>query len=198
MSYNDQLIMTGEINDVGSAIMVNVDNSYRTGVEVTGAIKLTPVFNWKWNVTLSENKIKAFTEYVDDWDNGGQIENNLGRTDLAFSPGLTANSMVEFKKGGFTGSFISRYVGDQYIDNTSNNERKLDAYFVSDVKMGYKFNTALIKNVSLDLLINNIFNAEYETNAWVYSYYFDAGRHAMDGYFPQAGTNFLVGLTLSF
>ncbi|MBE9467635.1 MAG: TonB-dependent receptor [Bacteroidetes bacterium] len=201
MDYKDQLVLTGDINDVGSAIMANVDKSYRTGVELSAGLKFTDNLRWDLNTTLSKNKIKNFTQYVDNWDNWKTKEqdiSNLGETDLAFSPNIIANSLITYNIKNLSVKFISNYVGKQYIDNTASDERKLDAYFINNIKIDYGFKTKLIKNINLSLMVNNIFNCEYETNAWVYQYTFEGERRALDGYFPQAGINFLAGLTLKF
>jgi len=201
MNYKDQLVLTGEINDVGGAVMVNVDKSYRRGVELSAATKLTKEFSWNANLSLSDNKIKNFVEHVDNWDNwetGEQTINDLGTTDLAFSPNVTANSILSYDKSGFGIQFISQYVGKQYIDNSANDDRSLDAYTVSNMNFSYEFKPKFAESLKFNLLVNNVFNAEYETNAWVYSYIYGGERFAMDGYFPQAGTNFMAGVSLRF
>ena len=199
MSYKNQLILTGEINDVGSAIMTNVDDSYRAGVEVVAGVKVLPNLTWDVNVTLSQNKIQNFTEYVDSWDNGGQESFELGSTNIAFSPNVVANSTISYAPiNNFKISLLSQYVGDQFIDNSSSEDRKLDAYFVNNIKISYSVKPSFIDEIKFNLLVNNLFNEEYETNAWVYSYIYDGQRWAMDGYFPQAGTNFLLGIDIRF
>jgi len=197
MFYDNQLITTGEINDVGASIMVNVKDSYRAGLELQAGWKVSPDLSWNMNATFSSNKIKDFTEYVDDWDTGGQDDHELGKTDLSFSPDLVAGSKIEFTPGSaFTVSLLSSYVGKQYIDNTSSDDRKLDAYFVNNLKFDYKVKQKLVKEMKVNLQVNNLFNAEYETNAWVYSYIYGGERFKMDGYFPQAGIHFFVGLDI--
>ena len=199
MRYKDQLILTGEINDVGSPIMVNADDSYRTGIELSGGLKISNSLKWDLNATFSRNKVKNFTEYVDNWDTGGQVADELGKTDLAFSPQVVINSQISFhpiRSLGF--SLLSNYAGDQYIDNTSNADRKLDAWFVNNLKIDYQLKNTLFRDVKLHLLVNNIFDTEYESNAWVYPYIYGGQRYKMDGYYPQAGINFLAGLTVQF
>jgi len=199
MRYNDQLIQTGEINDVGSPIMVNADDSYRTGIELSGGLKISRSLNWDIHATFSRNKIKNFTEYVDNWDSGNQDAFGLGKTDLAFSPETIVNSQISFKPHkSLSISMLSNYVGDQHIDNSSNDDRKLDSWFVSNLKVDYQLKNALFEEVKLHLLVNNLFNEEYESNAWVYSYIYGGERYRMDGYFPQAGIHFLTGITVRF
>ncbi|PCH70950.1 MAG: TonB-dependent receptor [Bacteroidales bacterium] len=198
MDYKDQLVVTGGVNDVGSALMMNVDKSYRRGIELSAATNITKSISWKGNLSLSENKIKNFTEGVENWDEGGNTLFDLGKSNIAFSPNVTANSVFSYNKSGFGVQLISQYVGKQYIDNSSNNDRSLDAYTVSNMNFSYEFKPKFAESLRFNVLVNNMFNAEYESNAWVYSYITGGERFAMDGYFPQAGTNILAGVTVRF
>jgi iron complex outermembrane receptor protein len=199
MVYKNQLILTGEINDVGSAIMVNVDDSYRAGIEIVAGMKILPNLTWDVNSTISQNKILNFTEYVDNWDTWGQEAFELGTTDIAFSPKVIANSNIIYKPvTNLEINLISQYVGKQYIDNSSNEDKKLDAYFVSCLKVSYSIHPVLFREICFNLLVSNLFNEEYESNAWIYSYIYEGTRYKMDGYFPQAGTNFMVGIDVKF
>lgn len=198
MSYRDQLVLTGEINDVGAAVMTNVPVSYRTGTELSASYIISKKLKASANLTLSSNKIKEFTEFVDDWDNwGAQIENKIGKTDLAFSPSTVAGASVEwsfFK--GFGLNLNGKYVSRQFIDNTASEERSLDPYFVTNLRLNWTIEPDFMRGLEVNLNINNLFNTEYETNAWVYRYYYDGSYGKYDGYFPQAGINFMAGLTL--
>lgn len=199
MSYKNQLILTGEINDVGSAIMSNVDDSYRAGIELLAGFKLAPALNWEVNATLSRNKILNFAEYVDNWDTWGQEVYMLGTTDIAFSPNVVANSILRYNPmKGLQLILSSQYVGKQYIDNSSSQDRSLDAYLVNNLLISYSLLPDFAREVEFTLLVNNLFNEEYETNAWVYSYLLGGERYKMDGYFPQAGTHFLLGINIRF
>jgi len=199
MRYKNQLILTGQINDIGSAIMTNADKSYRAGIELMGGLRLLKIFSWDINATFSRNKILDFTEYVENWDTGNLNENRIGKTDISFSPDIIANSKLTCKlPGNFDVSFLSTYVSSQFIDNTSNDNRKLDSYFVNNLRFDYLLKQKLFKEVRLHLLINNVFDEKYENNAWVYSYVYNQHRYKMDGYFPQAGTNFLFSLNIGF
>ncbi len=199
MNYKDQLVLTGEINDVGGVIMLNVDKSYRAGLELQTGWKISRNLQWNANATFSKNKIKDFIEYVDDWDTGRQQVFELGTTDLAFSPNFIGNSQLLFTPAkNFSISLISNYVGKQYIDNTSNNNRVLDAYFLNNLKVDYNIKTGFFDEIVLHCMVNNLFNEKYESNAWVYSYYLGGERYKQDGYFTQAGTNFLVGIDFKF
>jgi len=177
--------------------MTNVDKSYRTGLEVSFGFKPIKRVDFNINATLSENKIYGFEEYVDNWDTWGQDSKNLGTTDLSFSPNLVANGnlSVEIIKD-FKAEIILKYVSRQYIDNTSNIDRSIDPYFVNDIKLSYSFKTKLIKEINFNLLVNNILNHEYESNAWVYKYILGGQEYVMDGYFPQAGINIIGGLSV--
>ena len=199
MDYKDQLVLTGEINDVGDAIMTNVSESYRSGIEIILGAKYSDIIEWQGNITLSQNKIIDYIDYIDDWDDGIQNTSNFSETDLSFSPKIIAKSELTYhpiKKLDI--SLISNYVGEQFIDNTANSKRMLDAYFVNNLRFGYKFSGNTFKNISIHLLVNNLLDTEYETNAWVYRYILGEKEYKMDGYFPQAGRHFMAGITLEF
>ncbi|MBE9481406.1 MAG: TonB-dependent receptor [Bacteroidetes bacterium] len=200
MNYKDQLILTGEINKVGDPIMTNVPKSYRAGIELAVGTKILQNLKWDINATFSRNKIKDFTAYIDNWSPPyKQITEDSGETYLSFSPDIIAGSIISYKPiNNLNISFISKYVSRQYIDNTSNKYRSLDPYFVNNLIINYSFKTRFIKEIGFQLMINNIFNEKYETNAWVYRYYYEDKEYMMDGYFPQAGINFLAGINLRF
>ncbi|MEI6276032.1 MAG: TonB-dependent receptor [Prolixibacteraceae bacterium] len=200
MRYLDQLILTGRINDVGSAIMTNVPKSYRMGVEFTGKLALLKNLTWEHHVTLSTNKIKDFVEYVDDWDNwGDQFTHDLGKTDIAFSPSLVAGSNLSWQAHQqLTINFQSNYVSRQYLDNTSSTDRSLNAYFVNNLKFDYTLPQKLVKRWTFYATINNLLNEKYESNGWVYSYYSEGTRQKEDGLFPQAGISYLLGMSIEF
>ena len=203
MNYKDQLVLTGEINDVGGAIMVNVPNSYHRGIELSMEIILTKFLNWSGNLTLSRNKIKHFTEYVDnanawfDEEQPLQVSKYLGKTDISFSPEITGASVLSIEPvKKLRISLSGKYVGRQYIDNTSSHDRSLDPYFVNNLFLNYSMKFKSIKEIKFRLLVNNVFNKKYETNAWVWRYYLGNEYYEMDGYFPQAGINIQAGLSL--
>ena len=206
MNYKNQLILTGEINDVGTAIVTNTPHSFRRGIELAMATRLFSFVNWNANLTLSQNKINNFTEYVDNWNywddpknNPLQIKHNLGQTDISFSPAIIASNLLTFSISKHLKlDLISKYVGRQYIDNTSSIQRSLDPYFINDIFIRTEFKAKYIKKINLSIKINNILNEKYETNAWVYSYYYNNKRKEIDGYFPQATRNFLINLRLYF
>ncbi|MDR1556509.1 MAG: TonB-dependent receptor plug domain-containing protein [Tannerellaceae bacterium] len=198
MDYTNQLILSGKISEIGEALTTNIKDSYRAGIELTAGARITSWLKWSGNLTLSRNKIKGFTEYIDNWDTGGQDALYLGTTDIAFSPNVIANSTFDLQWKGFSLSFLSQHVGRQYIDNTSSAGRSIDPYFVSNLRVGYVFRPVFMKEVGIDLTVNNLFNETYETGGWVYSYIAGGGRLKDDGYFTQAGTHAMARISLKF
>ena len=202
MDYDNQLILTGKISEIGEQLTSNIKDSYRMGAELSGGVKVASWLDWNGHLTLSSNKIRNFTEYVDtydaNWNDLPQTSKNLGTTDIAFSPNLTFGSTFAFHWRGFSAAFMSSYVGRQYLDNTSSRQRSLDPYFVNDLRIGYTFRPRFMKEIGLDLNIRNLFNEMYETNGWTYSYILDGKRMTDSGYFAQAGTNMMARVTLKF
>jgi iron complex outermembrane receptor protein len=199
MLYNNQLVLTGAINETGDAIMTNVKDSYRKGLEISAGAKPLKWMELSGCITLSKNKIKDFTEYVDDWDNGGQQSKYLGTTDLSFSPNLIWNGRVKVTPfQNFNIEALVRHVGDQYTDNTSSSARKLDAYTVTDLLFSYKILPHFAKYLTVNFMINNVLDADYISNAWVYRFYYNGVESALDGNFPQAFRNYMIGFNLRF
>ena len=207
MKYRDQLVLTGEINNVGDPIMVNAPESYRAGVEFMGRAIITDFLSWNANLTLSRNKITDFTVYVDNWsywddpeNQPYQVEKHLESTDISFSPSITGSNTFTFSFfDGFNINLISKYVSKQYLDNSSDERFVLDPYFVTDVRLDYVLKSKKIfKEIGFNLNINNIFNEQYETNAWIYRYYYEGEEGYMDGFFPQAGTHIMGGVSFKF
>ena len=199
MHYKDQLVLTGEINDVGAPVMINVPSSYRAGIEVAAKVMLIGNLKWESSVTLSRNKIKSFTEYIDNWDTWGQITLNHSNTDLAYSPAAIASGSLSWQATNrLTVSLIRKFVGKQYIDNTQNADRQLNSYFADNLLVKYLIHPGFCKEIGFSLMINNLFNQEYESNAWVYRYYYENTMQKLDGYFPQAGINFMAGANVKF
>jgi iron complex outermembrane receptor protein len=199
MNYTDQLILTGQVNDVGSYTRQNVDKSSRSGVEIVADYQFNQKFSWSANATFSQNKIIDFTEYLDDYDNGGQVETNYGKTDIAFSPSVIAANTFSFRPAtGFSINLLSKYVGEQFLDNTSTDTRKLDAYFVNDLQLVYNFSYKFFKNIEINLIVNNILSEEFESNGYTFGYIAGGETTRQNYFYPQAGRNFLVGLKLNF
>lgn len=206
MDYKNQLVLTGKINNVGSAIRTNVAKSFRTGVELSAALRVTSWFKWNINLTYSQNKVKNFTEYVDNWNYWNDPDNqplqykkSLGTTDISFSPNVVGSSIMAFNLiKNLNINLVSNYVGQQYIDNTSSKQRSLDPYFINNVRLNYSWTPGFVKSVDFILNLNNIFNTGYETNAWVYRYVYGEEEYEMNGYFPQAGFNIMGGMVVKF
>ena len=204
MKYKDQLVLTGKINDVGAYTRTNISKSYRAGLELQGAVKINSELNASTNLALSKNKVQGFSEFIDDYDNGGQKVISYKSTDIAFSPtivgGVTLNFIPVEK---FEVSLLSKYVSDQYLDNTQNNSRKLDAFFVQDLRMIYTIKknpagTRWLKELSITGQLNNILGKEYEPNGYTYNYIYGGELLVNNYYFPMAGRNFMIGFNVSF
>lgn len=199
MDYINQLVMTGEINNVGAVIMSNVAKSYRFGIESAFGLNLGRKINIQANLTLSRNKINDYTEYVDDWDTGLQQENYLGKTSISFSPEIVGSGIMEYTPYKNIHLFLNaKYVGKQYIDNSSSHERMLNPYFVSNFRIDYDLPLKLLKRTTLSFQVLNLFNEQYESNAWVYRYLYGGKEYAMDGYFPQAGRHYMCSINIQF
>jgi iron complex outermembrane receptor protein len=204
MNYKDQLILTGKLSEIGEALTSNIPESYRAGIELTAGVKITNWLNWDGNLTVSQNKILNFTEegidvYDADWNWLDSRNNVLGTTNIAYSPNVIANSLFSCKFNAFTLGLHSNYVGKQYIDNTSDSERSIDAYFVNNLNVGYELSLKKMKAVQFNVLVNNLFNTQYITNGWTWYSYYMAGERKNDlRFFPQAGINFLASVTLKF
>lgn len=197
MLYKNQLILTGQINDVGAYTRVNVPNSYRAGVELQGKANLSSWINAAANLTLSKNKIKNADEYLDDYDNGGQILINHKNTDISFSPSVISGATVNLlplKNGEI--SLLSKYVSRQYLDNTGDISRSLRRYFVEDVRFTYTIKNKWFNECSLIASIYNVFNKKYEANGYTFSYVYSGKTTTENYYFPMAGTNFMVGINI--
>ena len=199
MYYQNQLVLTGKINDVGAYTRTNIPKSYRTGIELQGKTKITNWVNLAANITFSENKINDFTEYLDDYDNGGQQTKFYSKTDISFSPSVVAGGSINFiplKNGEI--SLISKYVGRQYLDNTAQKSRSLNSYYLQDIKLSYLIENKIFKETNIILQLNNVFNKKYEPNGYSFSYIYGGELTTENFYFPMAGFNFMVGVNLKF
>ena len=200
MGYKDQLVLTGELNDVGAPMRANSGDSYRAGIEVDATIKLSDKWFLQPNITLSQNKNKDFYFTRDG------VLQNLGETNIAFSPDIIAANRLTFMPiKNLQMSLLSKFVGEQFMGNIDSELSKLDSYFVNDLNVSYEIKPdKIFKSIMISALVNNIFNLKYESNGFFYTYDDDYSnppaiitREGV-GYYPQAGTNFLVGLTLKF
>jgi iron complex outermembrane receptor protein len=198
MYYRDQLVNTGKMNDVGYALMENVPDSYRTGIELTFGVRPVKTLQINGNMAFSRNKIKNYVAYVDATTTDGaplpQREERLGTTDLAFSPEWVgaADVLYEIWKGLSVG-LTAKYVGKQYYDNTSNADRRLDGYFVNNAIAQYRHDFRKFY-AGLQFSVNNLWNAGYISNAAVYRGYAGDSEWVARYFFPQPFRNFLIKL----
>lgn len=192
MNYKDQLVLTGAVNNVGEAIRTNAPQSYRLGLEASLNYQILPHVLWSGNVTLSLNKIQNFNEKLTDYENYTEKIILHGTTDIAYSPNVIAGNTITYKRGAFEGALMSKYVGKQYLDNTSSDKRSLASYATQDLRLSYVFS----KHMSTTLLLNNVLNTKYASNGYTYSYLY-AGELTTENFqYPQAGFNFLLGLNI--
>jgi iron complex outermembrane receptor protein len=199
MQYKDQLVLTGKINDVGSYTRTNVPNSYRAGIEIEEAWQISKQLSSNGNITFSKNKIDQFTEYFDDYDNGGQAAIQHKNTDITLSPNLTAAHSFNFKPNDtWSLSFTSKYVSKQYLDNTQNEARILKAFFVNDINVSYQLANKKNWNATLQFYAINVFDTKYEPNGYTYSYIWGGATTTSNNYFPMAGRNYLASLKINF
>ncbi|MBK5721479.1 TonB-dependent receptor [Dysgonomonas sp. Marseille-P4677] len=208
MDYKDQLVQTGKLNDVGYKLQENVPDSYRTGVELSLAYTPTEWLRLDGNLTLSRNKIKNYTVYYDlydnrdDWNKLGQISVFHKSTDISFSPNVVSSFGITFKpfeKEDFTLSFINKYVGKMYYDNTSNPYNRLQDYLVTDMIASYTLDVNKIGKFDFQFFINNLASIKYSANAWVETVKFDDGTEIVyKGLYPQAGANLLGKIRYRF
>lgn len=193
MFYRDQLIPTGEISDTGAPIRQNVKDSYRIGVEFDGAWNINKQLNWKATATFSQNKIKNFEEVI------GDFRISYPKTDIALSPNTIISSNFSYNPiETLTFSLLSKYVGQQYLDNSSAKERSISSYFVNNLLANYNFSALGIKDINLSLQVNNLLNEKYETNGYTFGWMEGDARKYYNFYFPQAPTNFMLGLNIKF
>ncbi len=203
MFYNDQLVPTGELSSVGYSIMTNVEKSYRTGIELSTSLKPVKLINWNFNITLSQNKIKNFRLYYIDYNTTNWSEEykskELGNTDIAYSPSIISSSDLEIKvTGSLSAHLISKYIGRQYFDNTMSKDRMINPYFVNNFRIDFTPVVKGVKTLGIQLLVNNIFDSGYESNAYGGLWYEDGIEKTWAYYFPQAGTNLLISLRIEF
>lgn len=202
MLYKDQLINTGELNEVGGKTRQNVPDSYRAGIEVDGRWQISNNFYWAATATFSRNKIKEFTEYIydkADVTNNTVLINTYKDTNISLSPSIIASSEIGYGiiKNGEV-AFISKYVGKQNLDNTGAASRTLSSFFVNDIRLSYHTAFMGVKNIGISLLANNVFSKLYENNGGSYSYLYDGALDRGNYYYPQATRNFLLSLNVKF
>ncbi len=205
MDYNNQMVQTGKLNDVGYKILENVKNSYRTGIELETQIPLSRSFRIDANATFSKNIIKDYTAFYDVYDAYydkviRQDSENFENTDISFSPNLIAmGSLTYTPLKNLSFNMMGKYVGKQYYDNTSNDDNSLAAYFVTNFTAGYTFSKSRFGDIDLQFMVNNLFDKDYIANAWVSTDRLEDGQSFVyKGLFPQATRNFMGRVTVRF
>lgn len=205
MDYKDQLVLTGQLNEIGEAVAANVPDSYRMGIELMAGINLSCGFAWDINATWSRNRVQNFTEilYENEDHTAEAWEIKHGDTPIAFSPDFILNNRFSYRIKGFEAGLQSQYVSKQYMSNAHQEDQVLDAYFVSNLDLSYTFSLPKIKSVTVGCTIYNLFNEEYENNGYAgsgfsYNEQGEKERYNYAGYAAQAGTNVLAHLTVRF
>ncbi len=208
MHYQNQLVLTGNLNDVGYPIQQNVPQSYRTGFELSAQVTPAPKWQIQANLTSSINKITEFTQLTGVFDpQFNYLRDTLityRHTDISFSPNLIANGSVVYTPVKWASvSLLGNYVSRQFLDNTGTPERSLNPYFFTNLLFSCRWQPAKwVKNIEASLLLNNVFNTLYESNGWTYFLLFEAENgiapQHYNHYYPQAGINWLAGLKIGF
>lgn len=205
MNYKNQMVQTGKLNDVGYKLMENVAKSYRTGIELAGSYTPVRFVRLDANVTLSQNKINGYTAYYDqydeDWNYTGQVSEYHHKTNICFSPNVISSGVITVTPAeGVSISFINKYVGKQYLDNTSDEKTSIPDYFYSNLVVGFTQKIKGLGEMQLQVYANNVFNRKYIANGWAGAYYYGNEKDYDDaiGYYPQAERNFMTRLSLRF
>ncbi|MEY4278328.1 MAG: hypothetical protein RL377_332, partial [Bacteroidota bacterium] len=197
MNYKDQLVLTGKINDIGAYTRTNTPKSYRAGIELETSWKILPTLSSSSNFTFSQNKIKTFTEYIDDYDNGGQLTIEHRNTSISLSPAFTAGHNLSFtpnKKWQF--NVNTRYASKQYLDNTENESRVLKAYLLNDLMAQYQLVKKQQWTAVVQFHLNNMFDQKYEPNGYTYSYLYGGSVTTSNNFYPMAGRNYWLSLKI--
>lgn len=197
MLYNQQLVLTGQINDVGAYTRTNVPRSYRTGMEWEAGWQIVPKLQVSGNLTISKNKIKSFTEYVDNYDTGNQDPVEHNNTDISFSPAVTGSGNINWKPiASLELEWLHKYVGKQYLDNTSNEQRKIAPFYVQDIRASWKIPIRRLRECRLIVQVFNLWNQHYQPNGYTYPYISNQQLNADNAYYPMAGRNFLAAINI--
>jgi iron complex outermembrane receptor protein len=201
MRYKDQLVLTGRINDVGDPVRANVPNSYRLGIELQGAYQFNRWLETEANLTWSRNRIMNYSDFTPAYDANFELteqkQQNFSSTPMSFSPEWVGSWSLHVKPSEeITVSLISKGVSDQFMDNTGNNSRKLNGYFVQDLRWVWNITGKKIQKASIIVQLNNIWNLMYETNGYTYSYIYDGTLVTENFFFPMAGRNGMIGVNI--
>lgn len=197
MNYKDQLILTGKVNDVGAYARTNVDKSYRLGIEMEGNIQILPWMYLNANLTWSRNRIKDYTAFYDDYDHDSQITERYDNTRISFSPDwVGAYTLRIIPTKNFNIDLIGKYVDRQYLDNTGNKNRSINAYYNQNLQLSYDLRNILFRRSQLVFQVNNVFNKMYESNGYTFSYLYGGEFTTENYYYPMAGTNWMLTLNI--
>jgi len=204
MGYKNQLVLTGEVNNVGEYMRVNTPDSYRAGIEASATYNYSTKIGISANIALSKNKINSFTESIYEYDANynylGVVLRNHKNTDISFSPNIVAAARIRYKiyQNLFT-SIESKYVGQQFLDNTSNNDRRIKPFFVNDLFFDYNLRLKeYIPMLTIVFKINNVFNMMYEPNGYTYTLIESGSENNYNYYYPQLGRNYMFSLNFNF
>jgi iron complex outermembrane recepter protein len=199
MNYKNQLVQTGQLNDVGAYTRTNIPKSYRAGIELQGSTRLGRLFTLAANAAFSRNKVQNFNYFLDNYDNGAQDTVVYNSTNIAFSPSFVGGYTLSARPvKNLEVSLIGKYVSRQYMDNSGVKERSLDGYYTNDLRLNYVIPQKLFKELGLQFMLNNIWNAKYSPNGWTYAYKEEGAEKSTNAYFPMAGTNFFAGINIAF
>jgi iron complex outermembrane receptor protein len=197
MDYKDQLVLTGKINDVGAYTRTNVPKSYRAGLELQFKYALNKKYSSTYSITFSQNKIESFTEYIDDYDQSKQVAVQHKNTNIALSPSLTTNRTFNWKPNDKLSFFwTTKYTSKQFLDNTQNKNRILDAYFINDINAHWTIMNQSKFNMLLQVYANNILDVKYAPNGYTYSYISDRSVTTSNNFYPMAGRNYWISLKI--
>ena len=197
MDYKDQLVLTGKINDVGAYTRINVPKSYRTGLELQLKYSFNKYFNSSYNITFSQNKIEAFTEYVDDYDTYTQVAIPHKNTNIALSPSLTTNRTFNWRPNDKLSFFwTTKYTSKQFLDNTQNKDRVLDAFFINDLNAHWTILNKSKFTMLLQVYANNLLDVQYAPNGYTFSYIYDRTLTTSNNFYPMAGRNYWISLKI--
>ncbi|MGR6088708.1 MAG: TonB-dependent receptor [Arcticibacter sp.] len=199
MQYKDQLVLTGQINDVGNYTRTNVPESFREGLETEIYWRISNKLSLKANGSLSRSKIKEFREYIDDYDQGGQQLTVYYDSDIAFSPSLTAYGNLSYEPNSqLRFELVGKHTGKQYLDNTSNDAKSLDPYTIADIRLHWSPKMKSMKSFTLSLMAFNVLDEMYESNGYTFGYIAGGTRVDENYYYPQAGRNFMLKADVRF
>ena len=193
MNYRNQLVATGQLNDVGTALRTNVARSYRTGVELTAAAAWADKLSLSTTATLSRNRI---LNYRND-----SLASDVARTTtISYSPAFVGAATLEGQPlKGLRLALLGKAVSQQFLDNTASQQRRIAPYQVLDFRARYSLHPSFMREIELGLLVNNVLNRKYVANGYTYTYVgASGGPETFNWYFPQATRNFLASVGVKF